>query len=670
VAASASNYTSGRGGNSVSYIVIHTTQGSYAGAISWFQNPSAQVSAHFVVRASDGEITQMVSVNDTGWHAGNWTYNQKSVGIEHEGYVSDPAWATAPLYQKSAALSAWICNHFGIPKVHSGSSGPGLLGHVEVPGATHTDPGPYWDWAYYMGLVTGGGSNPTTGQLKGQVYEAPDTTKVLAGAKVAISGGPSATTDASGNFAFDLAGGSYTYTASLAGYTSASLTRVVTVGQVVWGSVGLAKTVATEKGCYWGGVFYGQFGDKTQPLTAAKVTLSRGGSTVGTIQLPMSGRSDSIFMFDGLDASQTYTANAVDAKGTAAQTRTILAATGACTSSTATWGSIWVGDTSRPPSVAISSPLPVAGTDGKIRTDLASITLTGTATGSAGIAKDKVVVKNVTSGASTTASYDGTSSWSGEITLAQGENRIDVIATDRSGVSSTPYPTQTTDHGISEITVIFTGNAAGVDGTVVDQASKSPVSGVSLTLGNGATDVTGADGKFALDLTPADPAGRYSLLATKLGYYPLTAAVQIDDGKRTPVQVELVRAPDIVFTTPDPNQVTAVNVEKLGVQGMVSYDDVLSVALTVDTGDHVAAQTGVGSTFSGTVTLRPGANLISAAAVVCTSRDTSRNCASQNTVTGSVKVTYAPVKGGCGCGAPGAGLLALGFFAALRRRRG
>lgn len=29
------------------------------------------------------------------------------------------------------------------------------MGHSEVPGNDHTDPGPYWDWDYYMSLVTG-----------------------------------------------------------------------------------------------------------------------------------------------------------------------------------------------------------------------------------------------------------------------------------------------------------------------------------------------------------------------------------------------------------------------------------------------------------------------------------------------------------------------------------
>lgn len=148
VPASESNYTSGRDSD-VSAVVIHVTQGSYAGTISWFQNPEAQVSAHYVVQSSDGEITQMVREADTAWHARDG--NPYSVGIEHEGYVDDPAWFTDVMYRSSAALTADIAAAHDIPldREH-------IVGHSEVPGNDHTDPGPNWDWDLYMSYVTGG----------------------------------------------------------------------------------------------------------------------------------------------------------------------------------------------------------------------------------------------------------------------------------------------------------------------------------------------------------------------------------------------------------------------------------------------------------------------------------------------------------------------------------
>ncbi|MGW5666941.1 N-acetylmuramoyl-L-alanine amidase [Micromonospora sp. NPDC003776] len=150
--ASTSNYTVANrpASHPIRYVVIHVTQGSYAGSISWFQNPAAQVSAHYTFRSSDGAVTQSVREKDIAWHAGNWTYNTQSIGIEHEGYVDDPAWFTDAMYRASAALTRTLADRYGIPKDRQH-----IIGHVEVPGATHTDPGPNWNWTYYMQLVQG-----------------------------------------------------------------------------------------------------------------------------------------------------------------------------------------------------------------------------------------------------------------------------------------------------------------------------------------------------------------------------------------------------------------------------------------------------------------------------------------------------------------------------------
>ncbi len=147
VPADSSNYSTRSA--AIDRIVIHTTQGSYAGAISWFQNPSSDVSAHYVIRSSDGEITQMVREANKAWHVG--TYNSRSIGIEHEGFVADPGrWYTDAMYRSSAALVRHLCAKYGIPidRTH-------IIGHVEAPGATHTDPGSGWDWDRYMALVRG-----------------------------------------------------------------------------------------------------------------------------------------------------------------------------------------------------------------------------------------------------------------------------------------------------------------------------------------------------------------------------------------------------------------------------------------------------------------------------------------------------------------------------------
>lgn len=142
--AHSSNYVSGRGA-AIDSIVVHTTEGQYAGAISWFQNPASNVSAHYVIRSADGEVTQMVRDADTAWHAGN--YNARSIGIEHEAFIAEPEWYTDTMYRSSADLVKHLSDAHGIPLNRDA-----IVAHSEI-GAS-ADPGPHWDWDYYMDLVT------------------------------------------------------------------------------------------------------------------------------------------------------------------------------------------------------------------------------------------------------------------------------------------------------------------------------------------------------------------------------------------------------------------------------------------------------------------------------------------------------------------------------------
>lgn len=142
----------------IKYIVIHDTEGSYQSAISWFQDPISYVAAHYVIRSSDGEITQMVKTKDIGWHAGNWYMNMHSIGVEHEGFAAEGgSWYTDTMYRSSAKLVRYLAEKYDIPldRQH-------IVGHEQYHGLTparakkmHSDPGPYWDWDYYMDLLHG-----------------------------------------------------------------------------------------------------------------------------------------------------------------------------------------------------------------------------------------------------------------------------------------------------------------------------------------------------------------------------------------------------------------------------------------------------------------------------------------------------------------------------------
>ncbi|MET0234029.1 MAG: N-acetylmuramoyl-L-alanine amidase [Kibdelosporangium sp.] len=150
IPASTSNYTVANRPSTypVNVVVIHVTQEYYADTIAIFQNPAKKVSSHYLVRSGDGHIAQLVREKNVCWHAANWDYNTRSVGIEHEGWVDQPQWFTSQMYAASAAITRSVCDRYRIPKDRAH-----IIGHNEVPGADHTDPGPLWDWTRYIRLV-------------------------------------------------------------------------------------------------------------------------------------------------------------------------------------------------------------------------------------------------------------------------------------------------------------------------------------------------------------------------------------------------------------------------------------------------------------------------------------------------------------------------------------
>ena len=236
-----------RGSGDIDMVVIHTVQGGYSSCYNWFANCSAEASAHYVVRSSDGEITQMVREQDVAWHAGHWDTNVRSVGIEHEGWVDEGYdWYTEAMYRESAALTADIAARQGVPLDRSH-----IIGHVEVPGCSggsgggagcHTDPGIYWDWDYYMGLLNGE-AGTTTGTLMGVIADSD----IYNGARLAnvtvwiAETGDSTVTDASGMYRFyDLPFDTYTVHADAPGYLEGTCGPKTTSASEDWCSIALA----------------------------------------------------------------------------------------------------------------------------------------------------------------------------------------------------------------------------------------------------------------------------------------------------------------------------------------------------------------------------------------------------------------------------------------------
>lgn len=168
------------------YLIMHYTAGITAdSAISWFQDPKAEASAHLVIDRN-GEITQMVPFNRRAWHAGEsrWgkleSMNQYSIGIElvnagklrrnpsgewvnwkgkvipsddvtvaiHKNEKSEAGWQEYTEAQVEAALRVGTL-------LHSVYDFTDVLGHDDVSPERKVDPGPLFPLEGFRSRILG-----------------------------------------------------------------------------------------------------------------------------------------------------------------------------------------------------------------------------------------------------------------------------------------------------------------------------------------------------------------------------------------------------------------------------------------------------------------------------------------------------------------------------------
>lgn len=177
------NYSSGI---SQIYLIMHYTAGTTSsGAVSWFQNPEAQASAHLVIDR-DGSIVQMVAFNRRAWHAGKSKWgnlegmNHYSIGIElvnagklrknssgqwvnwsnkvipaadvivakHKDESSEAGWHEYPEAQIEASTKVGALLH----KTYNFTD---ILGHDDVSPGRKVDPGPLFPLNSFRSIVLG-----------------------------------------------------------------------------------------------------------------------------------------------------------------------------------------------------------------------------------------------------------------------------------------------------------------------------------------------------------------------------------------------------------------------------------------------------------------------------------------------------------------------------------
>jgi len=150
---SAAGYIPGnRTTGAIRYIVIGTAGTTYEQAVAQAANPKDATSAHYLVRGSDGQVTQLVRGKDVARFTGNNTLDAQSVtvGLDTVGGTGLIRYSDAT-YASTAALVRFLAATYHLPldRQH-------VLGQDELPatgGTLQNDPGPRFDWGHLFTLM-------------------------------------------------------------------------------------------------------------------------------------------------------------------------------------------------------------------------------------------------------------------------------------------------------------------------------------------------------------------------------------------------------------------------------------------------------------------------------------------------------------------------------------
>jgi len=159
----------------ITHVVIHDIEGTAQDALSTFQNHGIIKhgifgSVHYIVD-SNGTIYQVVREKDIAFHVGNFWENEHSIGIEHAGFdATGFQWYNAIEYLASARLTTYLLRKYNIPLDHIHIVSHGTIPASSLAGSpNHADPGPYWLWDYYLGLIHQQGVPFPAGDLNNRI---------------------------------------------------------------------------------------------------------------------------------------------------------------------------------------------------------------------------------------------------------------------------------------------------------------------------------------------------------------------------------------------------------------------------------------------------------------------------------------------------------------------
>lgn len=129
------NHYNGRNGYHVDHITLHIMVGRLTGTDSVFQSSGSAASAHYGIDGN-GTIHQYVDESNGSWSDANYTSNNSTVSIEHEGGMAGIP-CTQACMDASAALCADIARRYGWDHLWHDRLNGNIWLHREIPGTDH-----------------------------------------------------------------------------------------------------------------------------------------------------------------------------------------------------------------------------------------------------------------------------------------------------------------------------------------------------------------------------------------------------------------------------------------------------------------------------------------------------------------------------------------------------
>lgn len=129
------NHYNGRNGYHVDHITLHIMVGRLTGTDSVFQSSESAASAHYGIDGN-GTIHQYVDESNGSWSDANYTSNNSTISIEHEGGMEGVP-CTQACMDASAALCADIAQRYGWDHLWHDRLNGNIWLHREVPGTDH-----------------------------------------------------------------------------------------------------------------------------------------------------------------------------------------------------------------------------------------------------------------------------------------------------------------------------------------------------------------------------------------------------------------------------------------------------------------------------------------------------------------------------------------------------